>query len=282
MQRIDGKAVSEKILAELKAQTEQCLEAGIEPTLAVVWVDDDPASAVYVRNKERACAKVGVRAQTYHLPADSKEEEVLALLERLDADPAIHAILLQLPVPKHFDTERLLAAISAEKDVDGFHPQNVGKLVLQQDALFPCTPSGVMELLKHYQIPIAGKECVVVGRSNIVGKPMALLLLNANGTVTVCHSKTQNLPEICRRADILVAAAGKAKMITSDYIKPGAVVIDVGIHRLPDGKLCGDVDDSLGHAAYLTPVPGGVGPMTIAMLIKNCLTAAQRQSAKEK
>ena len=280
MQIIDGKAVSEKILTELKAEAEQCLAAGIQPALAVVWVDDDPASAIYVRNKERACAKVGIRAETYHLPADSREDEVLALLERLDADPAIHAILLQLPVPEHLNSERLLAAISAEKDVDGFHPQNMGKLALQKAALSPCTPTGVMELLKHYQIPVAGQECVVVGRSNIVGKPMALLLLNAHGTVTICHSKTQNLKEICRRADILVAAVGKAKMITSDYIKPGAAVIDVGIHRLPDGKLCGDVDDSLGHAAYLTPVPGGVGPMTIAMLMKNCLTAARAQNAK--
>ncbi len=275
MQRIDGKVVSEKILEEVKAEVQGCLAEGITPTLAVVLVGDDPASAIYVRNKEKACAKVGIRSEAYRLPKESEEAEVLALLEELNAKSEVHAILLQLPLPEHLNSERLLAAISAEKDADGFHAVNMGNLALQRPALLPCTPAGVMELLRHYQIEIEGKECVVVGRSNIVGKPMALMLLNANATVTVCHSRTKNLKEICRRADILVAAVGKAKMIDSDYIKPGAAVIDVGIHRLPDGKLCGDVDDTKAHAGYLSPVPGGVGPMTIAMLMKNCVAAAK-------
>lgn len=278
MQMMDGKLVSEEILEKLKLDVEDCRKQDIDPTLAVILVGDDPASAIYVKNKEKACAKVGITSLAYRLPADTQERELLDLLADLNERPDVHAILLQLPLPAHLNSDRLLAAISAEKDADGFHAANIGKLLLQQPAPLPCTPAGVMELLKYYQIDIAGKECVVIGRSNIVGKPMALMLLNAHGTVTVTHSKTRDLPAVCRRADILVVAVGKAKMITSDYIKPGAVVIDVGIHRMENGKLCGDVDDSEGHAAYLTPVPGGVGPMTIAMLMKNCVTAARNSA----
>lgn len=282
MQLIDGKLVSEKILSEVTEEVKALFHKGITPTLAVVLVGDDPASAIYVRNKERACEKVGIRSVAHRLPADIPEEELLALLHDLNQQKEVHAILLQLPLPKHLNSERLLAAISADKDADGFHEENMGKLVLQKEGLLPCTPAGVMELLRHYQIEIAGKECVVVGRSNIVGKPMSLMLLNANGTVTTCHSKTKNLQEICQRADILVAAVGRPQMITSDYIKEGAVVIDVGIHRMENGKLCGDVLDTEGKAAYLTPVPGGVGPMTIAMLMKNCVKAAQKSIEQKK
>ena len=276
MQIIDGKLVSEKILEEVKEAVAECKSRGIEPTLAVILVGDDPASAIYVRNKERACEAVGICSLAYRLPAETKERELLDLLTELNERPDVHSILLQLPLPAHLDSERLLEQISADKDADGFHAANIGKLVLQQPAPLPCTPAGVMELLRYYRIEVAGKECVVVGRSNIVGKPMAFMLLNANGTVTITHSKTEDLRNVCRRADILVAAVGRPKMITSDYIKKGAVVIDVGIHRMENGKLCGDVDDAEGNAAYVTPVPGGVGPMTIAMLMKNCADAAKR------
>lgn len=280
MQIIDGKQVSSEILDQVKLSVEKCKKNGVEPTLAVILIGDDPASAIYVRNKEKACQRVGIRSLAYRLPEETQEAEILELLHNLNEQKEVHAILLQLPLPKHLNSEKLLAAIKAEKDADGFHAENMGKLILQKEGLRPCTPAGVMEMLKYYQIEIEGKECVVVGRSNIVGKPMSAMLLNANGTVTTAHSKTQNLEAICQRADILVAAVGKPKMITSDYIKPGAVVIDVGIHRMADGKLCGDVEDMEGRAAYLTPVPGGVGPMTIAMLMQNCVNATIAQSEK--
>lgn len=280
MQKIDGKLVAETILEKVKTQVTECRQRDYQPTLAVVLVGDDPASAIYVRNKEKACEKVGIRSLTYRLPGDSSEQEVLALLESLNQKEEVHAILVQLPLPKHINSEKVLEAINPQKDADGFHALHMGNLVLQKPAILPCTPAGVMEMLKYYRISPEGKECVVVGRSNIVGKPMSLLLLHANGTVTTAHSKTKDLKSICQRADILVAAVGKAKMIDSSYLKEGAVVIDVGIHRLEDGSLCGDVNDTEGKAAYLTPVPGGVGPMTIAMLMQNCLTAALLQEKK--
>lgn len=277
MQIIDGKLVSAKILEEVKADVAACHAEGITPTLAVVLVGDDPASAIYVKNKEMACEKVGIRSVAYRLPATADEQEVHDLLVELNNRRDISATLLQLPLPKHLDSDKLLAVIAPEKDADGFHAINMGNLVLKKDGILPCTPVGVMELLCHYQIEISGKECVVVGRSNIVGKPMSLLLLNADGTVTTAHSRTTNLKEVCQRADILVVAVGRPQMVDSSYIKENAVVIDVGIHRTAEGKLCGDVNDSEGKAGYLTPVPGGVGPMTIAMLMKNCVKAARQQ-----
>ena len=275
--RIDGKMVSAKIRENLKSEITAYTEKyGSRPGLAVVLVGDDPASAVYVRNKHRACEEVGIRSEVHVLPKETTEEELLTLLSAMNLDPAIHGILVQLPLPKHISEERVINTISPDKDVDAFHPSNAGKLLLGQYRFLPCTPAGVMELLRAYDISVAGKECVVVGRSNIVGKPQALLLLEENGTVTVCHSKTKNLAEVTRRADILVAAVGKARFITADMVKDGAVVIDVGINRLPDGKLCGDVDYDVveGKASYITPVPGGVGPMTITMLLINTLCAA--------
>lgn len=276
-EKLDGKLVSEKILTEVAKQVGHLKEKGIIPTLAVLLIGDDPASAIYVRNKERACEKVGIRSVAFRMPENTSEQEVLDLLQKLNRDDDVHAILLQLPLPSHLNSDKLLAAISPHKDADGFHAINMGSLVLQKEGLLPCTPAGVMELLKHYQIAISGKECVVVGRSNIVGKPMSLMLLNADGTVTTAHSRTANLKEICLRADILVVAVGRPQMIDSSYIKQGAVVVDVGIHRREDGSLCGDVIDLEQKAAYLTPVPGGVGPMTIAMLMKNCVKAAVNQ-----
>lgn len=275
-EKLDGKLVSEKILTEVAKQVGHLKEKGIIPTLAVLLIGDDPASAIYVRNKERACEKVGIRSVAFRMPENTSEQEVLDLLQKLNRDDDVHAILLQLPLPSHLNSDKLLAAISPHKDADGFHAINMGSLVLQKEGLLPCTPAGVMELLKHYQIAISGKECVVVGRSNIVGKPMSLMLLNADGTVTTAHSRTANLKEICLRADILVVAVGRPQMIDSSYIKQGAVVVDVGIHRREDGSLCGDVIDLEQKAAYLTPVPGGVGPMTIAMLMKNCVKAVWR------
>lgn len=280
MKIIDGKQVAAKILDQVKDRVSQCQQDGLFPTLAVVLVGDDPASAIYVKNKEKACQKVGIRSLAYRLPAQTSQAELLTLLKQLNDDRKVHAILLQLPLPDHLNSDQLLAAILPEKDVDGFHAENMGKLVLQRPGLRPCTPAGIMEMLDHYQIPVAGKECVVLGRSNIVGKPMALMLLKANGTVTIAHSKSQNLKAICQRADILVVAVGKAKFISSDYIKPGAVVIDVGIHRMEKGKVCGDVDDKEDKAGFLSPVPGGVGPMTIAMLMQNCLEAALTQAGQ--
>ena len=277
-QRIDGKLISEQVRADIAAETEAFAEkSGIRPGLAVIIVGSDPASCVYVRNKEKGCEQVGFYSEKYELPEETTMEELLALVDRLNHDDKIHGILVQSPLPKHLNEEEVVLAIDPKKDVDAFHPYNVGKIMIGNYAFLPCTPAGVMELIRRSGIEVSGKECVVVGRSNIVGKPMAMLLLQANGTVTVCHSRTKDLAAVCRRADILVCAIGKPKFFTADMVKPGAVVIDVGINRGEDGKLCGDVDfDAVEPiASYITPVPGGVGPMTITMLLRNTLTAAQ-------
>ncbi len=248
---------------------------GVKPGLAVIIVGDDPASRVYVNNKKKACEVCSIMSEEYALPAETTEEDLLELIDRLNKRSDIHGILVQLPLPKHIDSEKVLLTIDYRKDVDAFHPVNVGKIMIGNFDFLPCTPAGVMELIRLTGIEISGKECVVVGRSNIVGKPMAMLLLHRNGTVTICHSRTQNLKEVCRRADILVSAVGKANFITADMVKEGAIVIDVGMNRL-DGKLCGDVkfDEVSEKASAITPVPGGVGPMTIAMLMKNTVKAA--------
>ncbi len=275
---IDGKAISAQIRAELKAETEEFVKVtGVRPGLAVIIVGSDPASQVYVRNKRRACEEVGYYSEAYELPENTTQEELNALVDRLNADDKIHGILCQLPLPKHLDENEVILRIDPKKDVDAFHPYNVGKIMIGDYAFLPCTPAGVMALLQRSGIEISGKECVVVGRSNIVGKPQAMLLLHANGTVTVCHSRTKNLAEVCRRADILVAAIGKADFFTGDMVKEGAVVIDVGMNRRADGKLTGDVDFASVEpkASYITPVPGGVGPMTITMLMQNTLTSAK-------
>ena len=279
---IDGKAISATIRSEIKAETQEFIEkTGVIPGLAVIIVGSDPASQVYVRNKRRACEEVGFYSEAYELPEETTQEELNALVDKLNADNKIHGILCQLPLPKHLDETEVLLRISPDKDVDAFHPYNVGKIMIGDYSFLPCTPAGVMALLERSNIEISGKECVVVGRSNIVGKPQAMLLLHANGTVTVCHSRTKNLADVCRRADILVAAIGKADFFTGDMIKEGAVGIDVGMNRRADGKLTGDVDFASVEpkASYITPVPGGVGPMTITMLMKNTLTSA-KQSIK--
>ena len=277
-QRIDGKAISAEIRAELKEQTARfCEENGYAPGLAVIIVGDDPASRVYVRNKKRGCEEIGFHSEVYELSADTTQEALCALVDRLNADPAIHGILVQLPLPAHLDESEVLLRISPTKDVDAFHPYNVGKIMIGDYDFLPCTPAGVMELIRRSGIEPAGKRCVVIGRSNIVGKPMAMLLLHANGTVTVCHSRTKDLAAITREADILVVAIGRADFVGADMVKPGAVVIDVGMNRREDGKLTGDVDYAAVEpiASAITPVPGGVGPMTITMLLKNTLTAAR-------
>ncbi len=272
-QVIDGKKISQEIKDELREKAARMREQGIERTLAVIQVGADPASSVYVRNKKKACEYVGIRSLSYELPEETGEEELLGIIRELNEREDVNGILVQLPLPSHIGEERVLLAISPEKDVDGFHPVNVGNLSCGRPGYVSCTPAGVIQLLKRSGISIQGKECVVLGRSNIVGKPMAMLLLRENGTVTVCHSRTENLREITRRADILVAAVGKPRMVDETYVKDGAVVIDVGIHRNEDNKLCGDVDfESVApKTSYITPVPGGVGPMTIAMLMANCV-----------
>ncbi len=276
---IDGKAISAAVRAEITEETKALIaETGLTPGLAVVIVGNDPASQVYVRNKRKACTEVGFYSEAYELPEETTQEELEALVDRLNQDPKIHGILVQLPLPRHLDEQRILLRIRPEKDVDAFHPYNVGRIMIGDYNYLPCTPAGVMELLKRSGVDVSGKECVVVGRSNIVGKPMAMLLLQANGTVTICHSRTKNLSETTRRADILVAAIGKPEFFTADMVKEGAVVIDVGMNRRPsDGKLCGDVDYASVEpvASYITPVPGGVGPMTITMLMQNTLRAAK-------
>ena len=274
---IDGKAISAQIRNEIAAQTGEFKEKyGFVPGLAVIIVGNDPASCVYVRNKKRACDEVGFYSESYELPEETTQEELNSLIDRLNADEKIHGILVQLPLPKALNESEILLRINPNKDVDAFHPYNVGKIMIGNYSFLPCTPAGVMALLERSGIDVAGKRCVVIGRSNIVGKPMAMLLLHSNGTVTVCHSKTENIKEICREADILVASVGKAGFVTADMVTPGAVVIDVGINRNADGKLCGDVDFNQVEpiASYITPVPGGVGPMTITMLMKNTLTSA--------
>ena len=276
---IDGKAISAQIRAEIKEQTAAFVaEHGFAPGLAVIIVGSDPASQVYVRNKRRACDEVGFYSEAYELPESTTQEELIALVDKLNADKNIHGILCQLPLPRHLDENGVILRIDPAKDVDAFHPYNVGKIMIGDYDFLPCTPAGVMALLERSGIEVSGKECVVVGRSNIVGKPQAMLLLHKHGTVTVCHSRTKNLAEVCRRADILVAAIGKADFFTADMVKEGAVVIDVGMNRRADGKLTGDVDFASVEplASYITPVPGGVGPMTITMLMQNTLTAAKR------
>lgn len=276
---IDGKAISQAVRAEITEETKAFIaETGVTPGLAVVIVGNDPASQVYVRNKRKACTEVGFYSEAYELPEETTQEELEALVDQLNADPKIHGILVQLPLPRHLDEQRILLRIRPEKDVDAFHPYNVGRIMIGDYSYLPCTPAGVMELLRRSGVDVSGKECVVVGRSNIVGKPMAMLLLQANGTVTICHSRTKNLSETTRRADILVAAIGKPEFFTADMVKEGAVVIDVGMNRRPsDNKLCGDVDYASVEpvASYITPVPGGVGPMTITMLMQNTLRAAK-------
>lgn len=280
---IDGKQVSADVKARIAKETAELKTKGIEVGLAVVIVGEDPASQVYVRNKEKACEAVGFNSYKYALPEETTESELLELVDKLNNDPKVNGILVQLPLPKHLNDKVIIDNIKYEKDVDAFHPVNVGKIMIGDYSFLPCTPAGVMELIHSTGVEVAGKQCVVIGRSNIVGKPMAMLLLHESGTVTICHSKTNNLKEICADADILVAAVGRAKMITADYIKPGAVVIDVGMNRDENGKLCGDVDfeDCKDKAGYITPVPGGVGPMTIAMLMQNTLTAAKQQQCIE-
>ena len=280
---ISGKVVSEKLRLELKDSISKfILESGHTPGLAVVLVGDNPASQVYVRNKHKACLEVGINSYEINLPAETTEEKLLSVIDDLNSDHKVDGILVQLPLPKHIDEERVINRIDPNKDVDAFSPSNVGKIMIGNYTFLPCTPAGVMELLKHYNIAIEGKNCVVVGRSNIVGKPMAMLLLEKNGTVTICHSKTQNIGEICKYADIIVVAVGRAGFLKANMVKPGAVVIDVGINRGTDGKLCGDVafDEVEKVASYITPVPGGVGPMTITMLLKNTLSAAKNQMTK--
>lgn len=272
---IDGKEISLQIKEELKQKAIEYKERGIEVTLAVIQVGNDPASSVYVGNKKKACEFVGIRSLAYELPEETTQEELISLVNELNERADVNGILVQLPLPSHINEDFVIKTIATEKDVDGFHPQSVGALSIGQKGFVSCTPAGVIELLKRSNIEIAGKECVVVGRSNIVGKPMALLMLRENATVTICHSRTKDLKEVTKRADILIVALGKPRFITSDYVKDGAVVIDVGIHRDENNKLCGDVDfaDVEGKVEAITPVPGGVGPMTIAMLMNNCIEA---------
>lgn len=272
-QIIDGKKISQEIKDELREKVASLKEEGKEAALAVIQVGNDPASSVYVGNKKKACAYIGIRSLSYELPEETTEEELLALIEKLNGDASVNGILVQLPLPSHIDEDKVIRTISPKKDVDGFHPENVGKLVIGEPGFVSCTPAGIIQLLKRSGIEIAGKNCVVIGRSNIVGKPMALLMLRENATVTIAHSRTQDLKEICKRADILIVAIGKPRFITADYVKEGAVVIDVGIHRNENNKLCGDVayDEVMPHTSAITPVPGGVGPMTIAMLMNNCV-----------
>jgi methylenetetrahydrofolate dehydrogenase (NADP+) / methenyltetrahydrofolate cyclohydrolase len=277
---IDGKAIAHAFRAECAVRVGRLKDAGLVPGLAVVIVGDDPASKVYVRNKAKACEAIGMHSEVHAMSADTTQAHLLKFIATLNADEAIHGILVQLPLPKGIDSRAVIEAIAPEKDVDGFHYSNVGRLLVGETAYYPCTPWGAMKMLEHESIPVEGKHAVVVGRSTIVGKPMALMLLNAGATVTICHSKTRDLGAMTRQADILVAAVGKARMIKADMVKPGAVVIDVGINRLPDGTLCGDVDYEAvrGVASRITPVPGGVGPMTIAMLLGNTVKAAELAS----
>lgn len=272
-QLIDGKRISKQIKDELKEEVQRLSEKGANACLAVVQVGNDPASTVYVNNKKKACAYIGIESRAYELSVEISEEELVGLIEQLNNDDSVNGILVQLPLPQHIDEDRIIRTISPDKDVDGFHPVSVGRLWIGEKGFLSCTPAGIIQLLKRSGIDISGKECVVVGRSNIVGKPMAALLLRENGTVTVAHSRTENLKSVTKRADILIVAIGKKQFITADYVKEGAVVVDVGMHRDENNHLCGDVDfdDVEPHACAITPVPGGVGPMTIAMLMNNCV-----------
>lgn len=282
MKLIDGKVISESIKQRVMLQVNELKEQGVEPCLAVIIVGDDFASRTYVNNKKKTCEYVGIKSLEFAMPEATTQEELLSLVEKLNADKSVHGILCQLPIPKYIDEKVILNAIRPDKDVDAFHPVNAGHIMIGDGVLLPCTPAGIMEMLKYEGIEIAGKNCVVIGRSNIVGKPMAMLLINASGTVTVCNSKTQNLAEITKKADILVAAVGKAKFVTADMVKQGAVVIDVGMNRDEEGKRCGDVDFEAVKdvASHITPVPGGVGLMTVAMLMQNTVTAAKMQNNK--
>lgn len=277
---IDGKQISKDIKEELKEEVASLAAQGRKCCLAVIQVGNDPASSVYVGNKKKACAYVGIESLAYKLPEETTEEELLTIIDKLNKDANVHGILCQLPLPKHINEDHVIKAISPKKDVDGFHPQNVGALVIGEKGFVSCTPAGIIQLLKRSNIEMDGKHCVVVGRSNIVGKPMSLLMLRENATVTICHSHTKNLKEICKEADILIVAIGKPQFIDKEYVKDGAVVIDVGIHRDENNKLCGDVkyDEVEPVASYITPVPGGVGPMTIAMLMHNCVEAMKLYS----
>ncbi len=278
MELIDGKLISQTIKDELKARVAELKKHGHDGSLAVIQVGNDPASSIYVKNKKKACEYIGIGSVSYELSENTSEAELLSIIDELNNKPEIIGILVQLPVPKHIDEDKIIKAISPRKDVDGFHVENVGALCVGNRGFVSCTPAGVIQLLKRSNVEIAGKHCVVIGRSNIVGKPMALLMLRENATVTICHSKTQNLKEICKGADILIAAVGKPRMINSEYVKEGAVVIDVGIHRDENNKMCGDVDfdDVKDIVSKITPVPGGVGPMTIAMLMNNCVEAMEQ------
>lgn len=277
-QLIDGKLISKQIKDELKEEVQKLKEKGKNICLAVIQVGEDPASTVYVRNKKKACAYIGIESRAYELPETTSEEELSALVEKLNQDDTVNGILVQLPLPAHIDEDRIIRTISPDKDVDGFHPVSVGRLWIGEPGFLSCTPAGIIQLLKRSGITIEGKECVVIGRSNIVGKPMAALLLRENGTVTVAHSRTTDLAQVTKRADILIVAIGKEKFITSEYVKEDAVVIDVGMHRDEEGHLCGDVDfdDVKSVVSAITPVPGGVGPMTIAMLMNNCVETVRR------
>lgn len=277
---IDGKQISKDIKEELKEEVASLAAQGRKCCLAVIQVGNDPASSVYVGNKKKACAYVGIESLAYELPEETTEEELLTIIDKLNKDANVHGILCQLPLPKHINEDHVIKTISPKKDVDGFHPQNVGALVIGEKGFVSCTPAGIIQLLKRSNIEMDGKHCVVVGRSNIVGKPMSLLMLRENATVTICHSHTKNLKEICKEADILIVAIGKPQFIDKEYVKDGAVVIDVGIHRDENNKLCGDVkyDEVEPVASYITPVPGGVGPMTIAMLMHNCVEAMKLYS----
>jgi methylenetetrahydrofolate dehydrogenase (NADP+) / methenyltetrahydrofolate cyclohydrolase len=278
-QILDGKSLAGELRARVKEQVAQLAQRGIRPGLAVILAGDDPASRVYVRNKLRACEETGVRASLFELSASVSEAELLQRIQALNADPLVHGILVQLPLPRHVDAEKVLAAVSPAKDVDGFHEANLGALAAGRPRVVPCTPAGVMRLLEHAGIPLAGRRAVVIGRSNIVGKPLALLLLQKDATVTICHSKSKGIELVAREADILVAAVGRAKLVGAAMVKPGACVIDVGVNRLADGSLAGDVDFEAVKdiAGSITPVPGGVGPMTIAMLLENCISAASKE-----
>jgi len=276
---IDGKKISAEIKDEIKAEVTKYAADGITITMAVIKVGEDPASAVYVRNKQMACEYCGIKSVAYELEEKTTEEELLNLVEELNQNKEINGILVQLPLPKHINEDKVLNAIDSTKDVDGFHPNNVGKMMVGEDTFLPCTPAGIVQLLKRTDIELTGKECVVIGRSNIVGKPMSMLMLKENCTVTIAHSRTKDLKEVTKRADILIVAIGKPKFITADYVKEGAVVIDVGIHRNEDNKLCGDVDfaEVEPKVSAITPVPGGVGPMTVTMLMANCLKSVELQ-----
>ena len=280
---ISGKEVSEAVKLRVADEVNELKSNGIEPCLAVILVGDDPASRVYVNNKKKACEFCGIRSLEYVLPAETKEEELIELVEKLNNDKSVNGILCQLPLPKHLDEKKVLNLIKPEKDVDAFHPENVGHIMIGDFNFLPCTPAGIMEMLRYENIDLDGKNCVVIGRSNIVGKPMAMLMLKENATVTICHSRTKNLKEIVAGADVIVAAVGRPNFVTADMVKDGAVIIDVGINRMDDGKLCGDVDFEAckEKASYITPVPGGVGPMTIATLMQNTITATRIQNGKE-